>query len=513
MAGMTSLAKAACALAIASTASWANASADAPAVTPQKASTGDALIVSLEHGDLGRFAQGLVEGPLKAPMTGRYEERISQEYWFATVGVQGIAYSFRIADLRLVPRDGHLHADVQISDLNVNVEWLTFNESGSRFCQNVPIWSGQSHIPAWGDVHVGASGRRVAVETSGVGIGLGGDNFVFGEPAYCDTIWGFNWLVRYLVPWIGGLARDRIAEGVAEAAAKAAREVGQDLDQMLSINITWPFDIEPAPAFYATVGIWPHKIETTPDRFKVVMGADLDLDPDTAERPALPQAKPRRFASLFDTSFLGLGRPLLAMVLQEANEKGLFNLTLSQTSAPKAQDLLKAHTLAPILPDAATRFAPDTPISLELANAARTAVSLEPMGPGGFPIIDMLIEGLPLRIDAAGAPYYHATLDLNLRFAFGYDAPNRRLVLSFQSFDARYAGGRFADGLSPAPTDTRTDLTAFTALVRQIEGRLVGGAGSMFSLEVPDLALGERTLRLWGSSVREDYVTLDAIIQ
>jgi hypothetical protein len=201
---------------------------------------------------------------------------------------------------------------------------------------------------------------------------------------------------------------------------------------------------------------------------------------------------------------------LVETALNEANAQGLFTARISAASAPAAKDLLVARNLAPFLPDAAARFAPLDPVALQLRGAESVKVVINPCGPGGIPIIEIILTGLQVGIEVGDQPYYDATLGMHLVFEAGLRAPDRQLTLGIVHLGTELQAGGFAPELVPAPVDSRFQAPPFAAFMHRVTDGLGASAGRILAVDLPGVSIGGRTLSFLGSSVRDDYVTLDA---
>jgi hypothetical protein len=179
---------------------------------------------------------------------------------------------------------------------------------------------------------------------------------------------------------------------------------------------------------------------------------------------------------------------------------------------PAAAAFLTTATITDVIPDAATRFPPDTAIALAAGGAATTGIRLEPQGPGGLPILVFELRGLRLDIEADGRPYYELTVDLDVSLQAGYDAAARQLALGMTSVTAVARRHAFAAGLQPAPSDAAFDEKQFARLIQGLSAILEHESGHLIGISVPDVVVGDRRLEFLGSELREDAVTVDGRI-
>jgi hypothetical protein len=476
-----------------------------------------AFLLRLQAHDLRALIKGLEQGFRSNPIDGRYDESIFSVHPLGTLGVHGIRYSFRIAALDVLPADGYLAAALRLEDVQVTVDRVTFDEAQTRWCSNLPLSSAGGAIPAYADATVVVEDRFVDLDVTRQGVGLDASNFRIGRPDHCEALWGFNWLIRRLTPWLAGVIRERIKESIAKAIVDVARQSVQSLNDMLQITITLPFSPKPAPDFYATVSVWPATFEVQRDRVSFGMGADVVVDPDFLPRAAVARQRApddgwQELDGAPTPTYAAVRRAFLSSVLGEANRKGLLRFRIDPRRVPAAADFLTTATIADMLPDAATRFPPDTALALVAGGAAATGIRLEPQGPGGLPILVFELRGLRLDLEAAGRPYFELKVDLDVALRAGYDAATRQLTLGMTSVTAVARRHAFATGLQPAPADAGFEETRFAQLIERLSAILERETGHLIGISVPDVVVGDRRLEFLGSELREDAVTVDGRI-
>lgn len=477
----------------------------------------EAFLLRLQAHDLRALIKGLEQGFRRNPIQGRYDEPIFSEHPLGTLGVHGLHYSFRIAALDVLPAGGYLAATLRLEDVQVMVDRVTFDEEQTRWCTKLPLSSAGGAIPAYADATVVVDDRLVDLNVTRQGVGLDASNFRIGRPDHCEAVWGFNWLIRRVTPWLAGVIRDRIKESIAEAVVDVARRAVQSLNDMLQITITLPFSAKPAPDFYATVSVWPAAFEVDHDRVSFGMGADVVVDPDflpraTAVRQLPSESWRQALGSALMPTYAAVRRAFLSSVLGEANRKGLLRFRVDPRRVPAAAVYLTTATIAGIIPDAAVRFAPDAAFALVAGGAATTGIRLEPQGPGGLPILVFELRGLRVDIEAAGRPYYELMVDLDVALQAGYDAATRQLTLGTTSVTAVARRHAFAAGLEPAPADANFDEEQFAQVIQRLSAIFEQESGRLIGIGVPDVVVGDRRLEFLGSELREDAVTVDGRI-
>jgi hypothetical protein len=468
-----------------------------------------ALVLNLATTDLDALADGIRAGFFSDAISGRFDEPISSDHWFGTVSVRGIRYSFRLNDIAIVPQSGRLAVAVSLSQVRIVIDRIDFNESGSRHCVGMPLSSGGYAIGGSASVAPFVHERELVLLVPERHVELNDDNFNAEQPAACDVAWGFNWIISRAMPWVVERARGVIADAIAERVALSLQEFGKGLNDYLAVGITWPFDLPPAPPFYATASLWPTALTVDPDGAQFVLGADVTFDPDHRgwrddnEAEAWWLTRPRAHVP----SYLGIGKDLFQAILSAANAGGLFTAYIDQTVWPVAADVLTAGGIAPLLPDLATRFEADEPVLITMSGAVSTATTLRQEGQNAD--MDFKLNGLRVALSVRGEPYYSFAVDTTIRLSNAYDPSNRNLSLTWSGLELVHKGGAFAPNLTPPVSDTRFVAAALPAWTKSLYTRLQD-AGDGPGLTIPEIGLGGYVLTPEGVSVRGDVIALDA---
>lgn len=481
-----------------------------------------AVVLRLQTDDLRNLIKGIGQQLSRTPITGRYAGSIYGVHPFGPLGVHGIQYQFDLKSLDVTPAEGYIALAIRIENVQVMIDRVTFNHSESRWCEEVPLSSRSGSINVSAEATVVVQDRSVDLGVTSHHVGLSATNFHVGTPARCHAFKGFNWLIRHMTPWFASLIRDRVKESITATIVDAARRTVRSLNDVLQVSITLPFAAKPAPAFYATVSIWPANFEVRSGIVSFIMGADVRVDPDT-----LPGTSPWTFVGsdstletdFFDRStrdslptYIGIKREFLSAVLTEANDKGLFNFRFDSSQAPEAAELLTAEILGNIIPDSKDRFAPGTDLTLVAKGARATNVVIRPQGPGGLPILTAKLEQLALGIEVAGVPYYHLVVNLDVLLQAGYDRSHRELTLGLAGVQATTIEHGFEPNLSPTPRDHRFSEEQFGSLIKVISAALEERSRRLVAIGLPSLDVAGMRLELLGSQLREDAVTLDGHI-
>ena len=132
-----------------------------------------ALVLSLERQDLESLGKGLEDIFARTPVKGRYNQTLQNDYWWGSVRVEGISYQFNLANIRLTPEAGRLRVDLDVTGLVTNIDKISFNESGSRYCRDIALSTLGANIPVGTDLipwideehafHVAAANTDVAL--------------------------------------------------------------------------------------------------------------------------------------------------------------------------------------------------------------------------------------------------------------------------------------------------------------------------------------------------------------
>jgi hypothetical protein len=476
------------------------------------AGTPDNLIFSLTGEDLDGLAQGLVQQYLSEPLDGHTDERFTETSGPFTYGIDGATYHAVIERVDLTPRRGQVHALVTLRDVRIKADKVFFNETESLYCSGMPFDATSRPVPVGGEISAATNGGHLQLAFSGVQVALDGRSFEPGQPDSCHTVPGLDWLVRRVVPVATRLMRASLEQTLARRIEQALAKLPTDLTDALTAEITLPFDLQPAPKFYATFKIWPDALTITPERLNFTLGAAVTFDPDqparkVRRRPAILAAA----EGLRADSYFGISRGLIETTLNSANQAGLFKVRIDGDTLAPAANILLASKLSAFLPDAATRFDQLAPVGLRLKGASGIGAKVLPCGPGGIPIIEIIVNGLDVGVEVAGQPYYDMRVRMHLKLAAGLKGDDQRVVLEIAHLATALVDGGFVPGLTPAPVDSSFDRNAFAGFIHEIDQRLTAGAGKLLSVALPDVQIGDRILDFVGSSTREDeYVTLDA---
>ena len=476
-----------------------------------------ALVLRVQTDDLRSVIKGVGHQLGQAHITGRYEGPIFGEHPLGPLGVHGVSYSFDLRMLDVTPANGYIALSISIENLKVMIDRVTFNQAETRWCANVPLssYAGAIHVSA--DATVIVQDRYVDLGVSGQHIGLSASNFHVGAPEFCHAFSGFNWLIRRMTPWFANLIRDRVRESITGAIIDAARRTVRSLNDVLQVSITLPFAAKPAPAFYATVTIWPAHFEVQSGVVSFSMGADVHVDPDALQIPEGTTTDDdygvRKSESITSVpTYAGIKREFLSAVLNEANKKGLFKFRVDASEAPEAADLLTTDVLANIIPDAKQRFLPGTELTLVAQGAETTHVTIEPQGPGGLPILTVQLKNLALGIEVAGSPYYKLLVNLDVLLHAGYDRSGRELALGLQGVQVLTREHEFDAQISPRPSDQQFDNEQFAQLIKNISSTLEARSRRLIAIGLPSFDIAWMRLDFLGSQLREDAVTLDGQI-
>lgn len=489
-------------------------------IATDDAANSESLLLRVRHTDLRSLMQGWIKKLISQPIRGHYKSPIYTDHRFGQLGVHGVAYEFQIASIDVAPAKGSLKFYFELKNLNIKLDRITFDKKERRWCSDLPITSGKGIIPLSADATLVVQDYAIDLDVSNQHIGLTRDNFFIGKPSRCHALPGFNWLLRRLTPWFAKIVRDRIKENISISVVDGARRTVQSLNDFLQINITLPFAADPVPAFYATVRVWPANFVVESDVIRFGMGADIYFDPDfwrirpdasLHARKLAPLARPALDDKLADGSptYAGIKRSLLAAILNEANTKGLFRFRTDAQAWPQIAEFLSIPALAQILPDAQRRFSAQTAVSLVAHGAKSTDVRIDPLGPGGLPILLLKLKDFQLSVQAAGQAYYELLLDLDVALEAGYNRERHELVFGLSGINAHISQHQFADELSPPILDTRFLRTGFEQLMTRINSKIAENSTRIMGIHLPDLVLGDRRLEFLGSQLREDSVTLD----
>jgi hypothetical protein len=403
-----------------------------------------------------------------------------------------------------------LQTKILLDQLHVNIGRMTFNQSGSMFCRDMPISSKTATIPVSGTLHPAIAQRNLDVQLLDQDINLTSGNFYVYQPAQCKIAWGFNWLIERILPYVVRAVRERIEIALETQVGDTINAMTSDITGLLQANLTWPFHFAPAKPFYATLHMWPATVKVTPQGMDFAMGSEINLDPDKSATQNL-DFEMQGLSGLRLPSWIGLHGQFFDALLTESRANELFHFDV------EAEDLRSGHTrlnvahVARILPDAATRFLPRSPVRISLAGMRGHKVTVTQQANGEVLLTLSLLQA-QTNIQVRGKDYFSATSNITLPLSMKHDPSMGIMGFTIGEIEVETLEGAFDQDLRPKPFLRHFDKELFSKDLQLIGGELFG-MGRTFQFELPDIPLGTRTLEWQGTGVRDNFMTLEAMVR
>jgi hypothetical protein len=287
------------------------------------------LVVQFSRQDLTTVERAIQNSLGEAPVVGRSDTPMQTPYTFGTITVRGISYGFQPELDHISLLSDAFSFDLSIRQLQGQIDRVEFNDSGSMYCEKIPVRSGAKGGRGTIPVHVVAHPRTlpdgsVVLDIPVSEIGLDERNFIVGEPESCDVIFGFNWLLKWMLPNLIKSYKQDISHGLAKTLASTLKDGVLKFSPLLTLRVTLPFDPGDIPAFYATVGISPSGFSVTPDRLQSFFATDITIDPD----PVTPFSDDALWPD--NLSLIGLNWSFLNAMFHAASEKNIIRATINQ---------------------------------------------------------------------------------------------------------------------------------------------------------------------------------------
>jgi hypothetical protein len=327
------------------------------------------LTIQFSKNDLASVQQGIEESLQQTPVSGVSTTPMQSPYAFGTITASDVSYQFQPSLQRLELLDSAFDLNLQIKDFRGVVGRVALNESGTMYCEQIPVHTGTDSPHNTIAVNVTASpvvasDGSLSMVIPRSEIALNDHNFMIEEPARCDVIYGLNWLIKWVVPSLIQSYKTEVAAGLSRSLADAIKNQAGSLTPLLALNVTLPFDPVTTPAFYATVGVKPQAFSITADRLQSQFATSITIDPDRMrrswmERPDWPS----------NMSLVGLSWDLFDGLLREAQAKGVIKANITQKS-PVGAAWIDHKRWRLIWPDLASVVPANQPLTLELLGGA-----------------------------------------------------------------------------------------------------------------------------------------------
>lgn len=474
--------------------------------------------------ELKTLARAFGEEIGKKTIQGAYEQVASDDLGFTQVTAEGITFTATVARVDSLigghtdagqynaAQNSALATKVVLGSLQIAIDTLSLNDSGSIVCNDVtitavaPLDLTMDIVPLIEDHVLHMHPTNVEMDEDG--------QFRASQPSSCRTPWGFNWLVKQIAPWLAGKLRVRLATAVASEIVRAIDRQTALISEETSVRFALPWKTEPAPAFSASARIWPNTVAVqtkglSSDRTLTLdFGTDLSLVMGEKSDEPKGEIKGQSGPALWD-GWIGASEQLVTGVISEAVNADLLSVILSKQTAPGLHEKLSARELGRFIPDAATRFHGDEEVEIRLGQADAVSVIFKPNGPGGIPIIDAMLQHVPMDIKVDGIPYVSATSTMRYSYLTATDTAKGTLLFSFAESLHAVQHITWSADLYPRPNDHTVTTSGFNRWLADLAEESHAAKARPFGIALPDIRIGNYKVRWQAAvSVRDGYLAI-----
>lgn len=477
----------------------------------QSSVVADGVRIHLEQSDLQSLAKGIGEELATAPVTGELPGPVTGSLGFAEVSADGIQYSLAVVAAKAEFNGSTgIASHILAENLVIDIDRLTFNESGTFFCDNLRISSGPDQIPISMDLRPAVDDKVLKLNPDNIHIAISSGNFQSNKPRYCETPWGLGWLLEKIAPWVADSLRPDIAAAIAERITNLVNEQTNKINQTLTGRIDLPFVGVAGPAIITRVELSPNHIVISADAVELVMAAAISMNEAPASQNTEINAA-QSPAQVPDLSWVGVSEELLTAIMEQANAHHLLSPTFSRSTMPSMSNVLSAKALMSLIPDAASRFNGTEDVEIKMGQARGVKTIFKPNGPGGIPIIDVILQKLPVEVVVDGETYFATENKVRFRFAASIDEASQRLELSLVSGDCDVSDFAFNEMLVPKPVNRKFDSTAFVSYLEKFTKKPQQNNSSAL-LPLPGIHFGTYKFSWSGSQIKDRYLVVSATL-
>jgi hypothetical protein len=488
-----------------------------------------AFRLHVSQNELKHLANAFGEEISKEPLTGSYGGTVSDDLGFARVTAEDITYETTVTRIDSLisaaapgTQESALATRVLLGTLQINIGTLTLSDSGMVRCHDLqiraatPLHLSMNLRPAVDD-HV------LYMNPENITIDGGANQFQAAEPAACQSPWGTSWLVQQIAPWIAGKLRAQLAVAVAGSVGQEIRRLTELAGSSASLRYTTPWQTSQPVAVTSSHQVLPSTVTlvdkgSQQDRVLTVdfnsdiavstdhdMGHEIHSSEGEGNRPG---------GSVTWNGWIGTSTDLITAELTEGVRADLFNITLNKQSAPPLGQILTARELARFIPDAATRFQGDEDVEVRISQAADVSVIFKPNGPGGIPIIDAVLQKVPVEIKVAGVPYFSTSSTMRFSYAPAADTADGQLVFHYTESDFTIETVRWNPDLVPPPANRTVTGNGFNGWLAGCTDGSRAKKARAFSIALPVIGIGSyRVHWLDAVSIRDGYLAVAAAVR
>lgn len=468
----------------------------------------NAVKMHLEQSELRNLAKGFGEELALSAVTGHLPGPVNGNLGFAEVSAVAIKYS-----LNIVSASAKFNGSTGIAsrfvaeNLIIEIERLNLNAAGTIFCNNLRITSGTGMIPISMNLQPVVADKTLRLNPDQIHIDVNTSNFHADKPGTCKTPWGFNWLVKKITPWAVNAIQSKIATAVGERVSELIDEKTQQINQTLMTSFDLPFAIEGKAAVYANIVLTPDQVNITGTSADLTLTAEIEMSEDPVHQEPATGSTELRSNPFSPLSWVRISEDLLTSFLREANTNNLLSLTFNHTTIPSMGSVLDATALVYLIPDAATRFNGNEDVEIKLGKARDVRVIFEPNGPGGIPIIDFVLQQVPVEVNVDGESYFTTKNNVKFRFHANINEQTQTLALSLVDVDCDVREFAFNRTLYPKPMNRKFDSKAFVSYLHRFTNRPQRDV-AVAGLSLPEIALGTYRFVWSGAQVNDKFLTI-----
>ncbi len=459
-------------------------------VASQSFAVEKALLVHWEEAELTSLARGIGQELAEEPVTGSLAAPLAGSIGGDLFIAKGLNFSVSVVetDAKFNGSTGIL-SKIQLNHLVINIGQIQFLNSPTKVCRNVSISTGSHILPLKVDVVPEVGDGQLILSSTNIVLSSGSSTFHADNLGPCSAGINADLFAKKLGHQAAQALKFAIAEGLAERATDTIASHLGSINQGLGSIFKLPFLQPNAPMLGASVQLVPEAVIVGPKSIDISLGAEFSFATEThleTARQFLPMFQKQKRSS----SWIGITDEFLNGAVIAANDQGIFSPTLNATTVPSMIDLLKANSVQSLAPDARQRFNGSEPVSIVFGKAPKISVIYQPNGPGGIPIIDMLLDNIDIQIAVGGRPYLSTVNTMQFRFTTEMDKESNKLSLKFFDAKSKVTAYKFSKDLYPRPRDRSFDRAGFTDYLKRFVAAHYVGPNLRSGLTLPSIEIG-----------------------
>jgi hypothetical protein len=427
-----------------------------------------ALHVHWEAAELTTLARAIGQELADEPVTGKSNATLSGQVGNERFIAKGLNFSVAVADTdaKFNGSTGIL-SKIQLTNFVISFDQIQFLKSPGKTCRGVSVSAGEHLLPLQLELMPSIKAGKLHLTSNKAAFAPNPQLFKVESLGNCGASGDIELLAKKLGLLATTALKNPIIESLSERAVDTIATHFSEINQSLNGAFSLPNLQTGNQSISANIQLVPEAVIVGPKSIDIILGAEFSLasdeamfsrqDQQTADQN--PQTSNKRTRS---NSWIGFTDQFLGGVVSAANDYGIFSPTLNAETVPTMSDLLKANSLQSLSPDARKRFNGDEPIAIRFGKAPKISAIYKPNGPGGIPIIDMLLTDINVDLDVAGKHYMSTTNSMQFRFSAGMDQVSNKLSLKLIDAKSKVSNYSFSKDLVPRPRDRSFDRSGFT---------------------------------------------------